>query len=227
MYIRLICPGFRGQYPPLKKITIKGFSKHLRNEIVKLKLDNYIVSGVSFGFWVLNNTKLTKGCRGVIAIEPYVNSKCLNSQRISGTKRTFYRPVIKIILFLRLEKIIWDSRVWRKHYLGLSGYRAKRSKIILREIDPKTFFVSAYMILGNSQKATLHDLPHVLVFNPSDLTLDMKFIQNFFKKNSWRLMLINTKIGHYPRKVTKGYFQKKISRDDIRRIYEFFDSYDG
>ncbi|OGM32943.1 hypothetical protein A2803_05105 [Candidatus Woesebacteria bacterium RIFCSPHIGHO2_01_FULL_44_21] len=218
-------PGFISTNPPLRRISLDTLSHSLHNQIEKLELPHYIVAGISFGFWVATNSKLSRACRGIIAIEPYIDVRCLNKQRISLSKRFFYNAITRLILFLHLEHVIWNSRLWKHHYLGLSGYKARRSKLIHREIDPRTFFAVANLLLANHTKCTLHQLPHVLIINPEDLTLDTNYITNYFKNHSWQTLILKNKIGHYPRKVTKQYFQKKISKNDIERIYHFFNSH--
>lgn len=72
-------PGFHKDSPPFeRKITLKKFSDYLDQKISELKADKYIAGGVSFGFLVVNNAKLDKRCKAILAMEPFVNTKCLN-----------------------------------------------------------------------------------------------------------------------------------------------------
>ena len=70
-------PGFRKDIKPLQKITIDSYSKFVEEKVKKLNLDDFLIGGISFGFIVVNNAKIDKKCKGIIAIEPYVNSKSL------------------------------------------------------------------------------------------------------------------------------------------------------
>jgi len=220
-------PGFVAKNPPLKKITMQGFSDYLDSEIRKLKLDHYIVGGISFGYWVVSSAQLNRNCRGVLAIEPYTDWKCLRQERVTLLKRIFFISLIRVVNLLNLYKVVWKSKQWRKSYLSVSGYYAKRNKIILREIDPKTFATCARFILGNRKPVQVHDLPTVLLINPNDSTLDGKYVKEFFKQRTSKLLVMKTKIGHYPRKVTKKYFQKHIKKDDIEKMYSFLEGYSG
>ena len=218
-------PGFIRTKPPIEKISIQAFSDYLDKELVRLDLEHYVVAGVSFGYWVVGNAKLTRGCRGVLALEPYVGWRSMRISMVTHTKRIYYLVLIAIVRLLNLYGLVWKSKIWKRAYTHISGNNSKRTKIVFREIEAKTFIRCAGLLLSYNSNVGVHDLPTILVINPHDKTLDSSYIRRFFADRSSKLLVIESDIGHYPRKVTKEYFHKNIKKNMIERINSFLDSY--
>lgn len=85
---------------PLEEINIRNYSHALDEKIGELGIKNYIIAGISFGFWVASEAEL-KGAKAIIAVEPYIGYKSL---RIGGFKRFSYFLLIDFLSPLNLEK---------------------------------------------------------------------------------------------------------------------------
>lgn len=216
-------PGFKNEVLPVNPVSLDNFSKFLDEKIKMLNLSHYVVAGISFGFIVVNKAKLSKSCRGIVAIEPYINSKYL---KISNKRKATFTTLLTFARFMGIYNIIWHSRILKRYYQKLAHYKLKRAKIILREMDPTTFFETAKILLQNKREPALHQLPHVLIINKNDKTVDYQKTTNYFYNRVERLLKIETKIGHYPRTVTKNYFKRKLPESDIKRIYAFLSGYE-
>ncbi len=146
-------PGFHKNSPPSKgRITLEKFSKYFDQKISELKVDQYIVGGVSFGFLVVNNAKLDHRCRAVLAMEPFVNTECLNISFFAQKKYLLITFLLRIVSFLNLEKVIWKSDWFNKYLQKESDYSKDRVDTIIDSIDARTFFAVTSLLLNYKNK---------------------------------------------------------------------------
>ncbi len=215
-------PGFTKKVPPLENITLDNYSEYIDKKIKELNLKSYVIGGISFGFWVVNNAKLDNRCRGIMAIEPYIDSKSLS---MGFLKRTTYKLMIDSILLLHLGSKIWKSMVFHKFYHALGKYPQQAIKTVFEQIDSRTFFETAKMILKNKHEPKFHNLPYLLLINKQDKTVKGDYVINAFKNHVNDFLVINTSIEHYPKDLSKNYFKDKLPKEIIDRIYGFFEKY--
>lgn len=215
-------PGFRKDLPPLHRVTFSGYSNYLDQKISALNLDSYFIGGISFGFIVVNRAKLSKNCRAVFAIEPYTN---VNMLRVTKTTRLKYLLLLKMVSVFKLYNFVWFTKWWKKSYFKVTGYYSKRTKLIMEHVHPKTYLETARLLLSFRGSTVFKDLPYILAINPDDKTIKATSTIRLFKNNVPNLLIIKTKVGHYPRKVTKTYFESTIKQKDMLQVNEFLQSH--
>lgn len=212
-------PGFHQESPPLHgAITIHKFSQYLDQKIAELNLKEYIVGGVSFGFLVINNAKLNKNCKAILAMEPFINTQCLTMTFRERRTYAFLVAVMKVIHQLRLETRIWKSRWFNTYLREESGYPKARVDTIIQHVDPRTFFAVTSLLLSYTKNPIFHNLPHFLVGNFSDKTIHFDKTVEIFIKNVHELHLTSEPIDHYPKDLTKSYFKTRIPVEHIQRM---------
>ena len=212
-------PGFHQNSPPCAgKITLKKFSHYFDQKVAELNVDEYIVGGVSFGFLVINNAQLDKRCKAILAMEPFVNTKCLN---ISPWKQVEYialAAILRAIHLLKIERRIWESK-WFSSYLEKeSDYPRERINTIIKHLDARTFFAVTGLLLTYRKNPKFHNLPHFLIGNFADTTINFEHTVEIFIKNLHELHIASEPIDHYPKDLTKSYFKTRIPHEHIERL---------
>jgi pimeloyl-ACP methyl ester carboxylesterase len=212
-------PGFHKESLPFKgPITLKKFSNYFDQKIAELGASEYVVGGISFGFLVVNNAKLDKRCKAILAMEPFLNTKCL---KISFLKQKLYIMIswlTRLVNWLGLEKTIWNSRLFSEYLQKESNYPEERISTIIKHIDPRTFFAVTSMLMTYKKDPKFHDLPHFLIGNFADETINFDHVVEIFLKNLKEMHLASEPIDHYPKDLTKNYFKTRIPHKHIQRI---------
>jgi len=210
-------PGFAKDKKPLSKITLKNYSKFVDKKIKEFNLKHYIIGGISFGFLVVNNAKLNKNCIGIMGIEPYIDESSLNMPPI---RKFFYNIVIKAVDSFNLYSKVWNKSTFHRFYK--EDYPKKVLNTVITQIDPFTFFRTARIIVNNRYKLRFHRLPYVLLINKKDKTIKADYVTKIFQNNIKDLLIINTKITHYPKDLSKNYFKKHLPKSTLVKIDKFF-----
>jgi len=104
----------------------------------------------------------------------------------------------------------------------LMDYPPETMSIIFEQIDGRTFFETANIILKDYNMYQFHDLPYVLIANKYDRTVNFDYIYETLSQNIKRLLVMNTEIDHYPRDTSKAYFKKMVPEEIIQKITVFF-----
>lgn len=104
------------------------------------------------------------------------------------------------------------------------GMGKEKAKVVTEQVDLKTFFGTAKLILENNELPKFKDLPYVLVINDKDLTIDASHVEEVFKENVNDLLIVKTSVEHYPHNLSKEYFQKKLPAKNIREVNAFIDT---
>jgi pimeloyl-ACP methyl ester carboxylesterase len=212
-------PGFHKDNPSFNgAITLKKFSNYFDQKVAELDVDEYIVGGVSFGFLVVNNAKLDKRCKAIVAMEPFVNIECLNIPFWTQKKYIFFTILLRVIRFLKLEQYIWKSNWFNEYLQQESDYPKERVDIIIKHLDSRTFFAVTKLLLSYKKKAVFHNLPYFLIGNFADKTINFDKVVEVFLKNLYELHVASEPIDHYPKELTKQYFKTRIPREHIQRI---------
>ncbi|MDO8589773.1 MAG: hypothetical protein Q7R69_00680 [bacterium] len=212
-------PGFHRDIPPLKwPITVEKFANYLDQKIADLNSDKYVVGGISFGFLVVNKAKLGKNCKAILAMEPFINTECLSIPFWKQRKYALIIGLMKLIHVLGAEDYIWKSKWFNEYLQRQSDYPAERVNIIIEHIDPKTFFSVAATLLNYRKRPKFHLLPHFLIGNFADTTINFDHVVEVFIKNLHELHIASEPIDHYPKTLTKEYFKTRISKEHISRI---------
>lgn len=212
-------PGFHKNILPFNgAITLKKFSNYLDQKILELNLNEYVVGGVSFGFLVINNAKLDKRCKAILAMEPFINTQCLNLSFWTKEKYIAITQILKLIHNLGLEDKIWKSDWFNQYLQKESDYPRERVDTIIKHIDSKTFFAVTKILLSYKINPTFHKLPYFLVGNFADKTINFNKTTEIFIKNLHELHIASEPIDHYPKDLTKSYFKTRIPKEHIDRI---------
>lgn len=214
-------PGFVSCEKALQKISFENYSDFVAEKIEEFKLDNFFIGGMSFSFRVINNLKLDNRCKGIIALEPYTDSSCL---RMPSLRKNFYLSSFKVLSGLKLADYFYKSGLFRKILEKDHGKPKQTIDIILNEIDGRTFFETATMVLSEKRKIKFHDLPYVLIMNPKDKTVNYKYTVKIFKQGVKKLLIVNTVMPHYPQSLTSDYFDQNFSPQKLNQILKFLRS---
>ena len=213
-------PGFSKNSMPLEKITWGNLSDSIQKKIERLNLDHYIVGGISFGFNVVNNIPLEMDdrCKGILAIFPYIDSKSLNFRK---RKKIIYSTVVNLLCFTGLSSRIWKNKYTEKFAYWYSTYPPERVKVILEQMDGKTFFQTARLILHNNHGIKFHEKPYILIINKDDNTIKYDYCLQTFRENVDDLFVLHSEIDHYPEDLSKKYIQERFSPEDIPKAIDF------
>jgi pimeloyl-ACP methyl ester carboxylesterase len=214
-------PGFTREVPPLIGASFEAYSQFVEEKMKEFNLDSYLVGGISFGFTIINNIQHDSRCKGIIAMEPYIGP---DSLRMSLFKSLFYTIFVKSVVSFNLSSAVWKNKLFREYLPRLRHYPQDSVDIIFDQIDSRTFFETANLIISNKDKCSFHDFPHVLLANKDDRTVNYDYIHKTFTENVKHLLVINTTIDHYPKEPTKAYFKEKIPEEDVKKILSFITS---
>lgn len=210
-------PGFN-RNAPLDGITLKKFANYLDRRIAELEVEEYIVGGVSFGFLVINHARLDERCRAILAMEPFLNADCLNISFWKRRGHAFLAGMLKLLHLFGMEDPVWRSE-WFSRYLKKGfDYPEDRIRTIIRLIDAGTFFAVAQMLMTYRENPKFHDLPHFLIGNFTDKTINFDKTVEVFISNLAELHLASEPIDHYPKELTKSYFKTRIPPEHINRM---------
>lgn len=215
-------PGFKKNVPALFKISFKEYSKFVEKEIDKFKIEDYILAGISFGFYVVNDVNVDKKCKAIIAIEPYIGVEGL---KINPIEQKLIDELLKDITDLNLAELIWKSVHLPKIFKLLSGRSASEIKTLISQIDANTFFKTAELIFETHELPKFKSLPYVLVINPNDQTVNSVFVFKTFKNNVKDLFVIETRVEHYPKKITVNYLQERIADLDVYKMIRWINQF--
>lgn len=217
-------PGFVKSEKPLEKISIKQYAQFVSDEIKKIGLDEYWVSGISFGFVIVNSLIPDQKRKGKIAIEPYLGAKNL--------KMPFWKKMVFVLFVQTLWAMNGFYRAWRNHFvqkylfLGSSARFDERIRIMVEEIDARTFFLTGKIaLLNNKYGCSLTDEPYVLVVNKEDRTIRVDDIIDNFTSHATDLLISYTTADHYPKTISKEYFAEHIKAEEVKRILDFISSH--
>ena len=211
-------PGFAADVPPLEDISVESFAHYVRRRIDGFGLEHFVLGGISFGFLVANRVPVNGECRGIVGIAPYLDRKSL---KLRPVKRHSYRLVTGLLSTTRLSRRVWKTRAVRRFAHYYSRYPSSRVDMILDHMDGRTFFETGRMILNGRHSSMFHDLPYVLIVNRDDTTIDFEYTTRRFRDSAAKLLIVETKIDHYPREISKEYFRERIGPDQIDRIAAF------
>ncbi|MFA6256874.1 MAG: hypothetical protein WCT29_01040 [Candidatus Paceibacterota bacterium] len=217
-------PGFLKKIKPLKTINFSNYARYVEREIKKLDLENYWIGGVSFGFAVVNLIKDHKKCRGVFAIEPYLGSENLN---IPLYKRLLFLLIIRTVGAFNAFYKVWHSAFIQQYLLfGSSARFDKKIKSLLDEMDARTFFQTAKLLLHNrAVDCVFLPRPYVLVINKEDGSIRADKIISRFANEVDDLVIIHTSAEHYPKTITEEYFRKRIKPEEVTKILDFVNKF--
>ncbi len=205
------------EIPPLEDITLTGYSRYVEEKVRELKLDNYFIAGLSFGFAVVNNMQLDKQCKGILAISPYLNSKVL---KINVVEKYASLLLLELISILNLYNFFWTSRLF-KYYLRLVGLSSEVASQTIHLIHPRAFFKTARLILTERGLFLPKSVPHVLIMNDKDTVIQFDAVIKNFRKNM-QFLLVPVTMQHTPEEMNYTFFQSHISEDVISKIVAYF-----
>jgi len=213
-------PGFRKDIKPLEKITLENYIHYVENEIEKLKLEDYWIGGISFGFTIANLVRNSNRCKGVIAITPYLGSKFLN---IPLLIRFVYVALIYLLQILNLFYKVWHSSFVQKSLLFIYNVEiGKKIKIIFEEVDARTFFETLKILLLDKQDRCIFiNRPYILILNKDDKSVASEKILRKFEKGTDNLLVVYTTAEHSPDIISKEYFKKNVKQEDVTRMLDF------
>lgn len=215
-------PGFVKELGPLPENSFEAYAAFVDAYIARLKIPSYYIGGVSFGFFIINKAKLDKRCKGILAIEPYINRDSLKYGKLA---KVFIITSIKIIRFTRMEKILWRPWLMEKTINVFFDYPRERIETVVKEIHPKTFFETAEKIMTEKRIVAFHKKPTVLFINSQDRTVRADFTRKIFEKTAARLLVIDTTVEHFPKELSKEYFDSHIPTNTIPRVLTFLKKY--
>jgi hypothetical protein len=211
-------PGFTKTVPALDEISFGGYVKFIAVKIQEFELRSYWLGGISFGFFLISQLQPDPTCQGFVGLEPYIG---LASLRMGLFKRLFYSIFCKTIIALKLSSFLWSNPISRKHLPKLRPYPPEHIDTLFDQLDSRTFFKTAALILGEKTESGFTNSPYILIANKDDQTLDYNYILQAFAKNVQRLLVVNTTVDHYPADLTKAYFKTRIPATAVKKVCHF------
>ncbi|HUU38124.1 MAG TPA: alpha/beta hydrolase family protein [Candidatus Desulfaltia sp.] len=212
-------PGFIRDVPPLSEVSLENYADYVRRRLDDLGLDSYLLGGISFGFAVISHLRPDERCRGVVAITPYLSARWLN---LGLVKRSSYAFLVRMALAFDLPTKVWNHRFFHRVFHWYSDYPAERIDTLLSQMEGRTFFETARIILSHRRPCRFHERPYVLILSHADRTVKNDPLLKFFEENVERLKVVRVGFDHYPLEVTEDYFQSRFPQEDIRQIIGFF-----
>jgi len=167
----------------------------------------------------MNHLEHGQQCKGIIALEPFIGSRSLNYGPI---KKSLLSILIRIVCSLKLYSLFWGSPLLAKYLPKLMHYPPETVNVLFEQIDARSFFETAHLILQDDRPHKYHDLPYVLIANKNDRTVNFDYIYATLSQNISRLLVLNIEIDHYPSDTSKTYFQKMVPKEMIQQINVFF-----
>lgn len=212
-------PGFINYVPPLTEVSLENYARYVRRRIDDLGLESYLLGGISFGYAVIAHLPPDERCRGIVAITPYLCSRWL---KLGLIKKSTYAFLVRLAIFFDLSVKVWNHRLFHRVFHWYSDYPAERIDLLLSQMEGRTFFETARIILSERRSGPFHKQPHVLILSHSDKTLKNGPLLKHFEENVGRLKVVRVGIEHYPLDVTEDYFQSRLPQEDIQKIILFF-----
>lgn len=211
-------PGFTKTVPPLPRITMENYAQFVVDKINTLRLKHYLIAGMSLGFGIVSRIQFDDKCKGVLGIGPYLGEDSINPKIKAqiGIKAFF----LDLICFFRLYRLAWQTHLF-KNFLKKICLNRKLPKFILTEVDPRTYFETARLILHYHQKPLFDHLPHVLMMNKEDDAVSYDYLAKQMKDNIEKLLIVNTDMDHNLPELTQKYFAAKLPKEKIGRILKF------
>jgi pimeloyl-ACP methyl ester carboxylesterase len=212
-------PGFSKTTPPLREISIPNYAHYVEDQLEELNLDSFILGGVSFGFAVVNKVAPDKKCLGLLAMEPYLNAESLH---LGAQKRLTYKGLLRLASASGLGAKAWGSPFLNRFISSLLHYPVGRIETMTGQIDARTFLDTAQIILDNTNQPRFTELPHALVVNPSDATVNYDHLVGIFRRGVGNLHIVHTQVDHYPKDMSPEYFRERINEEDILDMIDWF-----
>lgn len=69
------------------------------------------------------------------------------------------------------------------------------------------------------------DKPHVVLVNEKDDFIDTGKTINEFRKKIRNLLILEIKGKHFPKDLSKGYFESVISKEDMKKVRSFVNKF--
>ncbi len=210
-------PGFTPDNPPLPTISIPNYAEYLETKINKLKIDKYILGGLSFSNAVIAHVKIDDHCRAILAMEPYVSN---NSLLIKRKTVFFSNLLLKSILATKTESLLWKKKIVQ-FFFKFKGHE-EILDLILEDIDAKTFIHTINAII-NYQQIKFLDKPHILIQNPNDPRVAYNYNLGQYKQHVNDLLIIDSSIDHFPKDLSPQYFKKHLPAESIEKIFAWLE----
>ena len=198
-------------------VNINNYSEYLRVKIQELWLSGKFWAGwILFWATVVNwISELPSNCVWILDIEPFAWHESL---KISDKEKKETKRLASIVNYLWSKSKFIYELVWRKKIRAdlVKIAWETLANIILDQIEPRTFFKVWQMLLELPAEQLKFNkmLPHVLIVNPEDDTLDAKVVQRVYKERIWDLMwTVFTQVAHYPKWLTTEYFEENMEAD--------------
>ena len=208
-------PGFTPHTKPLKEVSFDNYARHVEAEIDRLKLKDYILGGISFGFSVVNHCQDDDRCKGFLALEPFINKHYIRAD-LKPVK--LMQAILAFVTTLRIHQQTYRSHYFKRFVLSQSPN--VKFDMVQRTVDPYAFFETGKMLLHHHAQPSFHNKPYILVINDEDTAVcGPKIIKLFESLN--RSLIVKTTVEHHPSDTSKAYFQKHINPADIEKMLHF------
>lgn len=207
-------PGFTKTTKILSTVSIDSYVEYIEREMEKIPWSNFWLGGMSFGFYLANRAAVDKRSLGYFAIEPYVGETGLS---LGKPKELFFDALVKSLVKLGVSSEIWESSSFPKILKLFSGCSTEEAAEMLKDIDSKTFFQTAQLLLEDHEETIFRKTPYALFINENDTSVNGRYIQTLFEKNVKDLFIVPITTDHYPKEITVSYFKEHIP---TQRLYE-------
>jgi hypothetical protein len=121
-----------------------------------------------------------------------------------------------------LSNRVWNSFIARQYFKRLRGYSKDVCSTIVEQVDARTFFETAALLLRDCGELQFRHPTYVLCPSKRDQTLDYDHIGRAAAFGGKHVRVIDLDVDHYPRDLSRAYFQRAIPVHIIRELYKIF-----
>lgn len=215
-------PGFHPNAPAINNVRLEYFVEHVEAKIKQLGLEKYILAGISLGFLVANSITIDKKhCVAILASGPYLGYEYLNFSKLKRLSRMI---MLNFILHSGCETKLWNAKFFKSILSNFLGKKSKEIiKVIIDEVDPKSFFSVGLELLKYDKLPQFQNIPYILLINPKDSVINFeKTLYAFWQGvETDQLRVIFTKASHYPEDPSYEYFQSTFTNNEIESLFNF------
>lgn len=209
-------PGMDKDIKYTKPLDINYYKNYIEGKLKELNYENYIISGLSMGYAIINSLELDNSCNGIIALLPFLGTENLNKSKKNDPKN---RIILKTVLKTKQEQLVWE-RTKFKEFLG-SSFTEREIELALKTIDPHAYFSIGRQLLKTKNIIPRNDKPTVLMISKNDEMVNYERTKKAFKDNVDNLKVIETTLSHFPRKTSEDLIRQNINKNTVKEIESF------
>ena len=109
-----------------------------------------------------------------------------------------------------------------RYFSQAKQYSPEVLSTILEQIDPRTFFETARLLLSDNREQAFQKRPYVLLPSKSDKTIDCECIHRLADNGGDHVLVMDLDVEHYPQDLSRAFFESRIPGKTIKTMKQFF-----